>query len=377
MNDDPLLLDAWMQDAIELAHRGRFEVEPNPRVGCLLLQDGVVVARGWHEFYGGRHAEAMALDEARAKGARPDTAVVTLEPCCTPKGQDGKKTDPCAQALVRAGIRRVLIGSVDPDPRHRRHGIAVLEQAGLEVIDGIGARACEQLYEPFRRALQLERPWMLCKWAMTLDGKTAAPTGEARWISGAEARKKTHELRARCDGVMVGFRTAQIDDPELTVRHVEGKQPVRIVVDPLAEIDDDSNLVRTAKKMPTWLLVSEDVDPLRAGMLADHGVTVIHVPSAEGPRRLHLGHAFQELRRRGLRRVLVEGGGGLVAQMFAWNAVDQVLAFVAPKIIGGRFAPTPVAGEGRPFMAEAWRLVDVQHEVYGPDLAISGFVAGA
>jgi diaminohydroxyphosphoribosylaminopyrimidine deaminase / 5-amino-6-(5-phosphoribosylamino)uracil reductase len=330
VSDDPLLLDAWMQDAIELAHRGRFEVEPNPRVGCLLLQKGEVVARGWHEFYGGRHAEAMALDEARSKNARPDTAVVTLEPCCTPKGVEGKKTAPCAQALVAAGIQRVLIGTVDPDPRHRRQGIAVLEQAGIEVIDGIAATACERLYGPFRRALQLERPWMLAKWAMTLDGKTAAPTGEARWISGPEARKKTHELRARCDGVMVGFKTAQIDDPELTVRHVEGQQPVRIVVDPLGEIDDDSNLVRTAKQAPTWLLASEDVDPRRSGRLQDLGVTVIHVPAVEAPRRLHLGQAFRELRRRGLRRVLVEGGGGLVAQMLAWNAVDQVLAFVAP-----------------------------------------------
>ena len=173
---------------------------------------------------------------------------------------------------------------------------------------------------------------------------------------------------------MVGFRTAQIDDPELTVRHVEGKQPIRLVVDPLGEVDDDSNLVRTARQLPTWLLVSEDVDPLRSGRLSDLGVTVIHCATAEGPRRLHLAQAFRELRRRGLRRVLVEGGGGLVAEMFAWNTVDQVLAFVAPKVIGGRFAPTPVAGEGRPFMAEAWRLRDVKYDACGQDLAISGFV---
>jgi diaminohydroxyphosphoribosylaminopyrimidine deaminase/5-amino-6-(5-phosphoribosylamino)uracil reductase len=158
------------------------------------------------------------------------------------------------------------------------------------------------------------------------------------------------------------------------VRHVAGKQPIRIVVDPLGEIDDDSNLVRTCKLAPTWLLASEDVDPRRSGHLQDLGVTVILVPVAEGPRRLHLGQAFRELKRRGLRRVLVEGGGGLVAQMLSWNAIDQVLAFVAPKIIGGRFAPTPVAGEGRPFMAEAWRLGDVKYEPYGQDLAISGFM---
>lgn len=374
MIDDPLLHDAWMQDAVELAQRGRGEVEPNPRVGCLLLKDGVVVARGWHEHYGGRHAEAMALDEARDKGVRPDTAVVTLEPCSSPKGKDGKKTPPCAAALITAGVQRVLIGAIDPDPRHRRHGIQALEQAGIEVVDGVAATLCDQLYGPFRRALQLDRPWMLAKWAMTLDGKTAAPTGEARWISGIEARTRTHELRARCDAVMVGFRTAQVDDPELTVRLVQGPQPVRIVVDPLGEIDDDSNLVKTARLAPTWLLAAEALAPARRARLEQLGVVVIPVPTGEGPRRLHLGLAFAELKRRGLRRVLVEGGGGLVAEMFAWQAVDQVLAFVAPKIIGGRLAPTPVGGEGRPFMAEAWQLKEVRHEVYGDDLAITGFV---
>lgn len=366
--------EAWMLEALDLADRGRFEVEPNPRVGCLLLRDGAVVARGWHEYFGGRHAEAMALDELRRVSLQADTAVVTLEPCSSGQGVGGKKQPPCAQALVKAGIRRVVIGAVDPDPRHRRAGIDLLEDAGLDVLDGVLASRCDELYAPFRKALQLDRPWMLCKWAMTLDGKTAAPTGEARWISGPQARKKTHELRAHCDGVMVGFRTAQIDDPELTVRHVEGKQPVRIVIDPLGEIDDDSNLVRTAHVAPTWLLASEDVDPVRSGHLQDLGVQVLHIPTAEGPRRLHLGRAFKELRRRGLRRILVEGGGGLVAQMFAWNAVDQVLAFVAPKIIGGQAAPTPVGGDGRSFMAEAWQLSEVRMETYGDDMAIAGFV---
>ena len=366
--------EALMREALELAGRGHGEVEPNPRVGCLLLQDGAIVGRGWHEYFGGRHAEAMALDEARASGSRPDTAVVTLEPCSSPKGRDGKKTAPCALALVEAGVKKVVIGSVDPDPRHRRVGIDVLEQAGLEVVDGVLASHCDAHNELFREALALDRPWVLAKWAMTLDGKTAAPTGEARWISGPEARRRTHELRARCCGVMVGFRTAQIDDPELTVRLVEGQQPIRIVVDPLGEIDDDSNLVRTAQQAPVWLLASEDVDPRRSGHLTDLGVQVIHVPTAEGPRRLHLGRALRELRRRGLRRLLVEGGGGLVAQLFAWNCIDQVLAFVAPKIIGGTTSPTPVAGDGKPFMAEAWQLRDVRFEACDEDVAIRGFL---
>jgi len=363
-----------MAQALELARSGRGEVEPNPRVGCLLLQGGEIVGRGYHEFFGGRHAEAMALEQAQSAGARPDTAVVTLEPCSSEKGAGGKKTAPCARALIDAGVERVVIGSLDRDPRHRRVGIGLLEQAGIEVIDGVLASQCDVGNELFQKALELDRPWVLAKWAMTLDGKTAASTGEARWISGPEARRRTHELRARSDGVMVGFRTAQIDDPELTVRLVEGEQPMRIVVDPLCEIDDDSNLVRTARQAPIWLLVSEDVDPRRSGHLADLGVQIIHVPTAEGPRRLHLGRALRELRRRGLRRLLVEGGGGLVAQLFAWNCVDQVLAFVAPKVIGGQQSPTPVAGDGKPFMAEAWQLRDVRFEACDDDVVISGFL---
>jgi diaminohydroxyphosphoribosylaminopyrimidine deaminase/5-amino-6-(5-phosphoribosylamino)uracil reductase len=208
---------------------------------------------------------------------------------------------------------------------------------------------------------------------MTLDGKTAAPTGEARWISGQQARQRTHELRARCDAVVVGYRTAVIDDPELTVRHAEGPQPVRLVVDPLAEIDDDSNLVRTARQLPTWILCSTEAQALRTGHLQDLGVHVIAVRPVEGPRRIHLLDGWRELRARGLRRVLVEGGGGLLSQLLSWNCVDQVLAFVAPKIIGGRHAPTPVGGEGRPFMAEALRVRELDWQRVGPDLAISGF----
>lgn len=364
-----------MQEALQLALRGRTEVEPNPRVGAVLLQDGEIVGRGWHTHYGGPHAEVAALQDAKTRGARPDTAVVTLEPCSAQLGEGGKKTPPCTQALLDAGIRRVVVGAIDPDPRHRRRGLIELEQRGVEVQDGVLAEQALAINRPFQKWLTLDRPWTIAKWAMTLDGKTAAPTGEARWISGPESRRRTHELRARCDAVLVGFRTAQIDDPELTVRHVAGKQPVRIVLDPLGDIDDDSNLVRTARSAPTWILVGDHVDPRRTGHLQDFGVQVIQIRTAENARHLHLKEAWRELRRRGLRRVLVEGGGSLVADLFAWGCVDQVTAFVAPKIIGGRFAPTPVGGDGRPFMAEAIPVEEWSWQPSGDDLQLSGFVA--
>lgn len=362
-----------MQEAIDLALRGRGEVEPNPRVGALAIAGGVVVGRGWHTHWGGPHAEIVALADANARGARPDTIVVTLEPCSSPLGDAGKKTAPCTEALAAARVQRVIVGMHDPDPRHAGRGLHELERRGIRVEDGVLASRCEAINQPFRRWLGLDRPWTIAKWAMTLDGKTATETGESRWISGPESRRKTHELRSRCDAVVVGFKTAQIDDPELTVRHVAGPQPVRIVVDPLAELDDDSKLVASARSVPTWVLVGEDVDPLRTGRLTDLGVQVIHVPAPEGPRKLHLLHAWRELRRRGLRRVLVEGGGNLVAQLLSWDCVDQTLCFLAGKVVGGRFAPTPVGGVGRPFMAQAWRFAELHWAASGEDLAIGAF----
>lgn len=363
-----------MAEALELAQLGCGEVEPNPRVGALMLQDGEIVGRGHHAHFGALHAEAAALLDARSRGATPDTAVVTLEPCSAKIGEGGKRQPPCVQALLDAGIKKVIVGAIDPDPRHRRRGLIELEQHGVLVHDGVLAEQSLAINRPFQKALGLDRPWTIAKWAMTLDGKTAAPTGEARWISGPESRRRTHVLRARCDAVIVGFRTAQIDDPELTVRHVEGKQPIRIVLDPLGDIDDDSNLVRTAQKTPTWLLVGEDVDPLRTGRLQDFGVQVIHIKTAEDRRHLHLRAAWRELRRRGLRRVLVEGGGSLTADLLSWNCIDQITAFVAPKIIGGRLSPTPVSGEGRPFMAEALEVDEWRWQPSGQDLQLSGFV---
>lgn len=369
--------DGWMREALELARRGRGEVEPNPRVGALAIQDGRVVGRGWHRYFGGPHAEVEALADARRGGAKPDTVVVTLEPCSTAQGVDGKKTPPCTGALVESGVKRVVVGSTDPDPRHRAVGIAALEDQGVEVHDGVLGEECRALNRPFERWLGLDRPWTIAKYAMTLDGKIAAPTGESRWVTGKAARGEVHALRAEVDAVVVGFRTARTDDPELTVRHVDGRQPLRIVVDPWAEIEEQSKLVRTARQVPFLLLVSEAADAVRVERLRELGVEIQFVKPAEGGRRLHLRDAWRSLRsERGVRRVLVEGGGGLLAQLLGWDCVDQVHAYVAPKMIGGRFSPTPVGGAGKPFMAEAWRFEDLTARQVGDDLQLLAFRSG-
>lgn len=373
MSLDRAVATAWMREALELAMRGRCRVEPNPRVGALAIRDGTIVGRGWHRAFGQPHAEVEALADARANGAVADTVVVTMEPCSTPLGASGKKTPPCTRALIEAGVKRVVVGQTDPDPRHRAVGFAELEEAGIEVVDGVLVDECRAINRPFERWLGLDRPWTIAKYAMTLDGKTAASTGESRWISGIEARHQVHELRAAVDAVVVGFRTARTDDPELTVRHVDGRQPLRVVVDPWAEVELDSKLVRTAGDVPLLLLVNETADSVRLEQLRERGVEIQPVKPAEQGRRLHLLEAWRSLGARGVRRVLVEGGGGLLSQLLGWDCVDQVHAYVAPKMVGGRFAPTPVGGAGRAFMAEAWRFGEMRGEPVGEDLLLTAF----
>jgi diaminohydroxyphosphoribosylaminopyrimidine deaminase/5-amino-6-(5-phosphoribosylamino)uracil reductase len=354
-----------MREAIDLALRGRGEVEPNPRVGALAIERDEIVGRAWHAHWGGPHAEVEALAAAQRSGRRPDTIVVTLEPCASEGGE--KKTPPCTRALAACGITRLIAGAVDPDPRQGGRGLRELAAAGIDVQDGVLASECRAINRPFERWLALDRPWTIGKWAMTLDGKTAAPTGEARWISGFEARRKVHELRARVDAVVVGYRTAQLDDPELTVRHVAGPQPLRVVVDPQLALDDSSRLLSTARQLRTLVLASEHAHPSRVARVRELGADVLLVRPAERGRRLQLLDAWRELRRRGVRRLMVEGGGGLLAQLIGWGCLDQVWCFVAPKIIGGQLAPTAVAGPGKPFMAEAWRFDEMTADRCGED----------
>lgn len=354
-----------MREAIALAARGRGEVEPNPRVGAVALAGGRIVGRGYHPYWGGPHAEVMALEDAARRGAQADTLVVTLEPCSSAPGTGGKKTPPCTELIQGSGIRSLIVGAEDPDPRHLGVGVVALREAGIQVVSILAAE-CRQLNRPYARWLGLQRPWTIAKWAMTLDGKTAVASGDARWISGEESRARVHQLRARVDGVVVGFRTAQVDDPMLDVRHAEGKNPARIVVDPRAELALQSKLVQTAGDQPTIVLAEPEADSTRVRELEAAGVEVRMARD--------LRTAWQELRERGMQRLLVEGGGQLVARLFEADLVDQVLGYVAPRILGGRSAPTPVGGEGVPRVADALKLEELYWRPCGPDLEIGAFV---
>ncbi len=355
----------WMAEAIELGLRGRGTVEPNPRVGALAVRDGIVVGRGYHAAWGAPHAEVVALRAAHAHGGC-DTLVVTLEPCSSERGRGGKKTPPCVRAILDAGVRRVVVGSRDPDPRHRGEGLRQLGAAGVEVIEGPLAAECDAINRPFRRWLGLDRPWTIGKWAMTLDGKIATRDGESRWITAEPARARAHALRASVDAVVVGMGTVLADDPALTVRHVEGASPLRIVIDPEAALPSTSQLATTARAVPVLAVVGEGADPARRAALSAAGVEILAVPGT-GARRVDLGVAWRVLRARGLRRVMVEGGGKLLGSLFDADCVDQVVAFVAGKVFGGASAPSPVAGIGVGELARAWTFVETDARAYGDD----------
>ena len=357
-------LENHMREAIGLAAEGRGGVEPNPRVGAVALRDGQIVGRGLHEFWGAPHAEVVALDDAGQDP--PDTLVVTLEPCSSARGTLGKKTHPCTQRIVGTGIRNVVVGAEDPDPRHAGAGVAALAEAGIQVVAGVLAGECAEINRPYARWVGLSRPWTIAKWAMGLDGKTAASSGDSRWISGEESRLRAHRLRARVDAVVVGFGTVQQDDPMLDVRHTDAANPTRIVVDPKAELGLDTKLVKTAREQPTLCLAEEGADQSNVERLEAVGVEVMLAPDLPG--------AWHRLRERDMQRLLVEGGGKLVWQLFAAGLVDQVGGYLAPKIIGGQGAPTPVSGSGIQKMAEALVLEELYWRQSGQDLEFGAFV---
>lgn len=351
-NDPPNEADArWMRRALDLARLGLGWVEPNPLVGCVLVRDGAVVGEGYHERFGGPHAEVQALESAGGAAA-DSTAYVTLEPCCH-HGQ----TPPCTEALLRAGIRRVVAAHRDPFPRVAGGGFARLRAAGVEVTDGVLAAEAEALNAPYLTLLRCGRPWVIAKWAMSLDGKIATRTGESQWISGPESRAAVHALRGRVDGILVGARTAAIDDPRLTARPAGARMATRVVLDSQARLSLDRQLVRTAGEVPTLVAVGPDAPLDRCRTLELAGCEVLQLESDDRSKRLR--QLLDEFGRRRWTNLLVEGGGETLGSCFDAGFVDEVQIFIGPLVIGGGLAPGPVAGGGveRLVQASGWRVI--------------------
>jgi len=328
-----------MQAALALAGRGLGNVWPNPAVGCLIVdRDGVVVGRGWTQPGGRPHAETEALKQAgaRAQGA---TAYVSLEPC-----DHHGQTPPCSQALIDAGVARVVVGCQDPDKRVSGKGAQRLKAAGIDVVSSVCRDEAERLNKGFFLRTQEGRPLFTLKSASTLDGRIATHTGDSQWITGDLARKAGHGLRLDHDAIMVGIGTALVDNPMLTCRldGLEDKSPVRIVFDSRLRLPLTHNLVATARKFPTWIVTLPGNEGERLKAFENSGVVIIEIdPDKDGYPDLTL--AAHEMGRRGLTRVLIEGGSHLAASFLKHNLIDRVAWMRAPRVIGGDGIPAVMA----------------------------------
>lgn len=354
----------FMSRALELAPRGEGRVEPNPMVGCIIVRDGEIVGEGWHERFGGFHAEVNALRAAR-DNTRGATLYVTLEPCC-----HTGKTPPCTDAIVQAGITRVVAATRDPFPKVDGGGIAALQAAGIACDVGAMVQQANELLAPYRKLIATGKPWIIAKWAMTIDGKLATRTGDSKWISNESSRKIVHELRGRMDAILIGSGTARVDDPLLTARPPGPRVPLRVVLDSHASLSLESQLVRTAHDAPIIVATSRHADHKNRHALEQAGVEVLPLAGESHAERIET--LLTELGQRQCTNVLVEGGSRLLGSLFDLHAIDEVHAFISPKLVGGQLATTPVAGAGLAQMADALPLRNSQVEILGGDVYLRG-----
>jgi len=354
-----------MQCALDLAPRGRGMVEPNPTVGAVIVRDGAVIGEGWHRHYGGPHAEVEAIAAARRAGHDPRgaTLYVTLEPCCH-RG----KTPPCTEAIAAAGIARVVAAMEDPDPNVWGKGFAALRSAGVEVVTGVLAGPARRMLAAYLKLRTVGRPWVVCKWAQSLDGKIATHTGHSRWITGEPARRRAHELRGLCDGVCVGVGTVASDDPLLTNRSGGGRQPARVVLDESLRTPLTCRLVGSSEVSPVIVATRDDAASAAAEALSGAGAEVLRLPGA--PAGVDLEALLDALGRRGWTRLLVEGGRGVLGSFIGGGLADELAVFVAPCLIGGRRSIGPVQWEDIETVDQAVRLPDPQVERIGRDVLL-------
>ena len=371
-----------MHDAMLLAQQGEGRVNPNPLVGALIVKDDEIVARGYHKQHGGLHAEREAFADAEEKGVdcKGATMYVTLEPCCHHGHQP-----PCTDAVIEHGIKRVVVGLNDPNPLVAGKGLELLRRAGIEVDVLEGAPEAAGIVEAmkmqnrvFLKYITTGKPWITAKWAMTLDGKICTQTGDSRWITNDESRQYVHMVRSNNMAIMCGIGTVLADDPLLNVRltdetlakmgkkEFEIRQPIRIVVDRRARIPMESNLVATAHEMPLVVVYGSMADEEKLEELREAGVmlwncnTIMELVQRAGAEKID--------------SILLESGGTLNEALLKEGLVDEVMAFVAPKIVGGKASRTPVEGEGVEMMADAIELTDTTMETFGNDVMITGLV---
>ncbi len=383
----------YMEQALRLAAMGRSRTHPNPMVGCVIVKHGQVVGTGYHRKAGEPHAEAHALQEA-GEAARGATVYVTLEPCA-----HHGRTPPCADALVEAGVARVVAAMVDPDPRVAGKGLERLRAAGIQAEAGLLEEQARALNRAYLKLKTTGRPLVVLKWAMTLDGHIACASGDSRWVTGEAARAHLHQLRDQVDAILVGETTARRDDPELTARPVTPgplplwagridpgpdpswvpKDPLRIVLDSMARTDLNARLFSPElqeRPMPNKTLIAATrlASTLKLAAMRERGAETLELP--ERNEVVALEPLLDELGRRGIASLLVEGGGRVHWSFLEQGLADHIMVYVAPKVVGGLNAPGPVAGQGLMKMAGAWQLGALSVTQVGEDVLLEGDLAG-
>ena len=353
--------EKWMKLALREAARAVGRTSPNPAVGCVIVKGGKLIAGGFTQPPGHDHAEVNALKKAGAK-AKGATAYVTLEPC-NHVGRTGK----CSEALIAAGVSRVVIGMRDPNPHVDGGGVARLKKARVATEVGILEAECQAHLAKWTKWVLTGRPWVTLKAAVTLDGRLAAKSGDSKWVSGERSRRHAHQMRSIVDAVLVGARTVAMDDPQLTARIPKGRDPKRVILDGKLSIPAKS------RALPGALVISA-LDAKPRDDLAIEGVEIVQVPGQDG--KVDLGEMLNALGRRGIIWLLVEGGGQVHGQLLQAGLVDDVVLYIAPKLVGAGGVPL-LGVEGVKSMAEAWRLESVEHKRLDDDVLVTGRVAAA
>ncbi len=368
--------ELYMQRALALAARGAGWVNPNPQVGAVIVSnDGQVIGEGWHTAFGKLHAEREALADAARRGfsANGATIYVTLEPCC----HTGKQP-PCTQALIDAGIKRVVMGAYDPNPLVSGKGIRQLQEAGIEVVRDVMTGQCEQINRAWLHYIQTKRPYITLKYAMTLDGKIATRSGDSKWVTGEVARRRVHEDRAKAAGILVGIGTVLADNPQLTVRDTANPnphQPARFIMDTRLRTPLESKIATSAGDIPTYIICGTNADAAKRSALEEAGCRIWSFNADALTGAIDVQAVIERMGQAGIDSLIVEGGATTAGTFVDAGCADFVQAYIAPKITGGQGAANPIAGRGAKLMAHALPLQDPQVEQLGGDLLVSGPLA--
>ena len=363
----------YMQRAIELARLGAGFVNPNPMVGCVVVKDDTIITEGYHEYYGGLHAERNALTNTTAD-CKDATLYVTLEPCC-----HHGKTPPCTDIIIEKGIKKVVVGLLDPNPLVSGKGISILENAGIEVITGVEEEKIKELNKVFLKYIKTKRPYVLLKTAMTLDGKIASYTGDSKWITNESSRKLVHKLRSEMMGIVAGIGTVKADNPMLNCRMEVQRptannqqpnihQPIRIIVDTKASISLESQIVTTANKYRTIIAHTNSASQENIEKLNSMKVETLLCDEKDS--HVDINDLMIKLGEKGIDSLLLEGGSCLNAAFLQAGCVDEVYAFIAPKIIGGEHCKSPIGGNGIELMKDAITFDKVEIEQIENDILI-------